>query len=83
MRSKPKPVIPSHRARQDVETETDYYLFEEGSAQAALGFIDAVEEAYLRLGRNPPWDLRAMPTNSICPDFGRGRSDVTRNLFFM
>ncbi|SAL62916.1 Plasmid stabilization system protein [Caballeronia arvi] len=48
-----KPVIPTYRARQDVESEIDYYLLEEGSERAALGFIAAVEDAYLRLGRNP------------------------------
>jgi toxin ParE1/3/4 len=48
-----KPVTPTHRARQDVETEIDHYLFDEESERAALGFIAAIEEAYVQLGRNP------------------------------
>ncbi|MDR5806482.1 type II toxin-antitoxin system RelE/ParE family toxin [Caballeronia sp. LZ001] len=50
---KSKPVIPSLRARQDVETEIDYYLVDEGSGQAALGFISEIETAYMKLARQP------------------------------
>ena len=50
---KSKPVVPTRQAQQDLETGIDYYLFEEGSAAAALGFITAVEEAFERLGKNP------------------------------
>ena len=48
-----KPVIPSLDARQDVETEIDYYLVEEGSEQAALGFISEIEMAYTKLAKHP------------------------------
>ncbi|WP_277184234.1 type II toxin-antitoxin system RelE/ParE family toxin [Caballeronia sp. BR00000012568055] len=48
-----KPVVPSRQARQDVESEIDYYLVEEGSEQAALGFIGEIETAYTKLGRHP------------------------------
>jgi toxin ParE1/3/4 len=48
-----KPVIPSLKARQDVEAEIDYYLVEEGSGQAALGFISEIETAYTKLARHP------------------------------
>ena len=51
---KSKPVVPTRQAQQDLETGIDFYLFEEGSAAAALGFITAVEEAFQRLGKNPP-----------------------------
>jgi toxin ParE1/3/4 len=36
-------VVPKHPARHDVDTEIDYYLFEEGSVQAALRWIHAIE----------------------------------------
>lgn len=48
-----KPVVPTRQAQQDLETGIDYYLFEEGSEAAALGFITAVEDAFQRLGKNP------------------------------
>ena len=35
-----KPVIPTRLARQDVEEEVTHYLVDEGSEQAALGFIE-------------------------------------------
>ncbi|BCF94950.1 type II toxin-antitoxin system RelE/ParE family toxin [Paraburkholderia largidicola] len=50
---KSQPVVPTRQAQQDLETGIDYYLFEEGSETAALGFIAAVEEAFQRLGKNP------------------------------
>jgi toxin ParE1/3/4 len=37
----------------NLESEIDYYLFDEGSLAAALGFIAAVEEALQRLGKHP------------------------------
>jgi toxin ParE1/3/4 len=49
---KSTPVIPREQARQDVEEVIDYYL-EEGALQAASGFIEALEQAYLQLGRHP------------------------------
>lgn len=48
----PKPVIPRERARRDVEEGVDHYL-KEGAIQAALGFVDALEDAYALLGRHP------------------------------
>lgn len=47
-----KPVIPRALARQDVEQALGYYL-REASEQAALGFIDALERAYIHIGRHP------------------------------
>jgi toxin ParE1/3/4 len=48
-----KPVIPTRLARQDVEDELTYYLVDEGSEQAALGFIAEIEQAYARLAKHP------------------------------
>lgn len=49
---KPKLVIPRALASQDVDDAISYYL-SEGAEQAALGFIDALEKAYARIGRHP------------------------------
>ncbi len=49
---KARPVVPRALARQDVDEALDYYL-SEGAAQAALGFIDAMEQAYTHIGRHP------------------------------
>jgi toxin ParE1/3/4 len=50
---KVKPVIPTQLAKQDVENGLTYYLVEEGSEQAALGFIAEIEQAYARLAKHP------------------------------
>lgn len=47
-----KPVIPRTLARQDVDEALNYYLGEEAE-QAALGFIEALEQAYVHIGRHP------------------------------
>jgi toxin ParE1/3/4 len=47
-----KPVVPRHRASRDVDDAVEFYVTE-GGAQSALGFIDALAEAYDRIGRNP------------------------------
>jgi len=47
-----KPVIPRARAVRDVEEILDYYLAE-SSEQAALGFIDALEQAYAHIAEHP------------------------------
>jgi toxin ParE1/3/4 len=49
---KAKPVIPRGLAGWDVDEAIAHYL-EEGSEQAALRFIDALERAYTHLGRQP------------------------------
>ncbi len=49
---KTKPVIPREAAHRDVDEAVEYYLAE-GSEQAALGFIDALEQAYGHIGRHP------------------------------
>ncbi len=46
-----KPVIPRALARRDVEEAVSYYLSEDAE-QAALGFIDALEQAYTHIGRH-------------------------------
>ena len=47
-----KPVIPRTLASQDVDAAIDHYL-SEGAEHAAIGFIDALEKAYVHIGRNP------------------------------
>ena len=49
---KTKPVIPRELANRDVEEGVAYYLGEQAVA-AALGFIDALEQAYAHIGRHP------------------------------
>ena len=48
-----KTVIRTRQATQDVENEVTYYLVDEGSEQAALGFIAEIEQAYAQLGKHP------------------------------
>jgi toxin ParE1/3/4 len=47
-----KPVIPRSQANRDVDAAIAHYL-DEGANDAALGFIDALEDAYGNIGRNP------------------------------
>jgi toxin ParE1/3/4 len=47
-----KPVVPRQRAQQDVEEAIAYYLGE-NAPQAALGFIEALEQAYTHIGHHP------------------------------
>jgi toxin ParE1/3/4 len=47
-----KPVIPRRQANQDVEEAVAFYLQEAGEA-VALGFIDALEQAYAHMARHP------------------------------
>lgn len=49
---KAKPVIPREAAHRDADEAVEHYLAE-GSEQAALGFIDALEQAYGHIGRHP------------------------------
>lgn len=49
---KNKPVIPRELANRDVNEVIEYYL-SEGAEQAALGFIDALEQTYAHLSRHP------------------------------
>jgi toxin ParE1/3/4 len=49
---KGKLVIPRALASQDVEDAVSYYLGEQAE-QAALGFIDALENAYTHISRHP------------------------------
>jgi toxin ParE1/3/4 len=48
----PKPVVPRALAVQDVEDAIGYYL-KQDARQAALAFVDALEDAYAILGRHP------------------------------
>ena len=47
-----KPVVPREQAQQDVEDAPASYMAEDAEA-AALGFIDALEQAYGHIGRYP------------------------------
>jgi len=49
---KAKPVVPREQAHRDVEDAVAHYLDEDAEA-AALGFIDALENAYSHIGRHP------------------------------
>lgn len=45
-------VIPREAANQDIEEAISFYLGR-GAGQAALAFIDALEQAYRHIGRHP------------------------------
>ena len=47
-----KVVIQRTLALRDVDEAVDHYLGE-GAEKAALGFVDALEKAYLHIGRQP------------------------------
>jgi len=49
---KSKPVIPRGLANRDVDEAVDHYL-SDGADQAALGFIEALEQAYAHISRHP------------------------------
>lgn len=49
---KAKPVIPREQANRDVDEAVAYYLGEASEA-VALGFIDALEQAYTHMARHP------------------------------
>jgi toxin ParE1/3/4 len=49
---KAKQVIPREQANRDVDEAVAYYL-NQSADQAALGFIDALEQAYTHIGRHP------------------------------
>lgn len=47
-----KPVVPRTLANRDVDNAIAYYLSEDAGS-AALGFIDALEQAYAHIGHHP------------------------------
>jgi len=47
-----KPVAPREQANRDIDEAIAFYLAEAGT-QAALGFVDALEQAYVHLSRHP------------------------------
>ncbi len=49
---KAKPIIPRALANQDIDDAISQYL-SEGTEQAALGFIDALERSYKHISRHP------------------------------
>ena len=49
---KAKVVIPREQANRDVDAAVAYYRAE-ADQPAALGFIDALEQAYAHIGRHP------------------------------
>lgn len=49
---KAKPVVPRQLALQDVDEALAHYLAEDSEA-AAMGFIDALAQAYQHIGRHP------------------------------
>lgn len=49
---KVKPIVPRSEANRDVDEAIGHYL-SESAEQAALGFIDALEQAYAHIARHP------------------------------
>ncbi len=49
---KAKPVVPRAQANRDVQDIIAHYL-NEATEAAAVGFIDALEQAYAHIGRHP------------------------------
>jgi len=49
---KSKPIVPREQANRDIDETIAYYLGED-AGPAALGFIDALEQAYSHNGRHP------------------------------
>ena len=47
-----RPVVPREQANRDVEEAIAWYL-DQDAAQAALGFVDALERAYAHIGSHP------------------------------
>jgi toxin ParE1/3/4 len=47
-----KPVVPRVLARQDIDSAIDHYLAEAGE-KVALGFIDALGQAFQHIARHP------------------------------
>ena len=47
-----KPVVPREQANRDVDGVLAYYLVENPES-AALGFVDALEQAYTHISRHP------------------------------
>ncbi|MBL8439249.1 MAG: type II toxin-antitoxin system RelE/ParE family toxin [Zoogloeaceae bacterium] len=47
-----KPIVPREQASRDVDEAIGYYLAE-ASESAALGFIDALEQAFAHISRHP------------------------------
>jgi toxin ParE1/3/4 len=48
-----KPVIPREAALRDIDEAIDHYYLAEGTAGAALRFVDAVEQAFLHVAYYP------------------------------
>lgn len=49
---KSKPIVPRSEANRDVEVAIEHYLSEDAEL-AAVGFIDALEQAYAHISRHP------------------------------
>jgi toxin ParE1/3/4 len=47
-----KPIVPRKRANQDVDGATAHHLTE-GAQSGALGLVNALQDAYARLGGHP------------------------------
>ena len=52
MRATAKPVIPRELANRDVDDVIAYYIAQKADS-AALGFIDALKQAYVHISRHP------------------------------
>lgn len=47
-----KPVVPREKAQRDIEEAIDHYVREAG-VEVALGFVDALEQTYVRISAHP------------------------------
>ena len=47
-----KPIVLREQVNRDIDDAIPYYL-SEGAEQAALGFVDALEQAYSHISRHP------------------------------
>jgi toxin ParE1/3/4 len=47
-----KPVVPREQAREDIEAAAEYYA-DHASADVALGFVDALQDAYRLIATRP------------------------------
>lgn len=47
-----KPIVPRELANRDIDDAIAFYL-SEGAEQAALGFVDALEQAYAHISVHP------------------------------
>ena len=76
-----KPVIPREHAEQDVDEAIDHYLSED-APEAALGFIDALEQGYRHIGGHPDTGSSRYASELSLPGLRFWRSKKYPHLVF-